>query len=532
MGWDVPSAPSAPITTKSLPEVAEGYERLEVKFTVAAQAKAPPAEWGQGFAANIAVLLSLDASDVHHVETRARGRFVIFDVPESYGNAKHTPSEELARLMQEPPCSAGANKAAGRRGRVSISCTSENATSPSLVNDGDLRQHSPFVWQACLEDNAAWWAVELQDAVTDPIVRVLFGQCCAERNRNELTLLIGTEDSIESAVPCSHLAQLNDSSAVVTVCRGTGTWLFVSAQSSDDVPAPGLALAEVEICDAGDTHPLYSSQFSRGLDISAGIVRIEEARRTRQIAPQLLPVGMGKDANWRTAVARADWSTTQWRSLTLAFLLLFGLAAVVRCKSSNEVSRPAGKARHARLRNEEDTGVDGEPPGSGSENGDAEVGDAGSGSETEDDDILGQRVLITFETRDGTAVQSSLSIANVASMEQLFAKVSRAGTAAGFHTMDHMSLQYVDHLTQRIEQAWHDPILNEGSDIDVVKKSTQLRVLLLGDVCPEQATRNDAVTSAAIAGPLGSSGSPNTSLAPEPIYLGEDTDIEVAVSRI
>lgn len=532
VGWDVPSAPSEPTTTKSLPDIVEGHERLEVKLSVAAHAAAPSADWGRSFATNLASALSLDASDVHHVETRARGRFVIFDLPESYGTAKETPSDRLTHLMQEPLCSAGSNKAMGRRGRVSISCASENATSPSLVNDGDLRQHAPFVWQACPEDKAAWWAVELQEAVTNPIVRVLLGSCCAERNHNELTLLIGTEQSIENAMPCSRLAQLDDSSAVVTVCRGTGTWLFVSAQSSDDVPAPGLALAEVEICDASDARPLYAGQFTRGLDISAGIVRIEGAGRTSQIAPQLLPFGTGKDADWRTAATRADWSATQWAGLTLAFLLLFGLAAVMRYTRSNGVLRPGGKARHARLKNEEDAGMDGEPPASGSENDEVEARDAGSDGETEDDDdILGQRVLITFETRDGIAVQSSLSIANISSMEQLLAKVSRAGSAAGFHTTDHMSLQYVDHLTQRIEQAWYDPILKEGSDIDVVKRATQLRILLLGDVRPEQAAHADAVTSVPAEG-LWPTGSPDAPLELEPIYLGEEADIEVAVSRI
>jgi len=385
---------------------------------------------------------------------------------------------------------------------------------------------------AVVEKQGPSVAVELQEAVTNPIVRVLLGSCCAERNHNELTLLIGTEQSIENAMPCSRLAQLDDSSAVVTVCRGTGTWLFVSAQSSDDVNAPGLALAEVEICDASDARPLYAGQFTRGLDISAGIVRIEGAGRTSQIAPQLLPFGTGKDADWRTAATRADWSATQWAGLTLAFLLLFGLAAVMRYTRSNGVLRPGGKARHARLKNEEDAGMDGEPPASGSENDEVEARDAGSDGETEDDDdILGQRVLITFETRDGIAVQSSLSIANISSMEQLLAKVSRAGSAAGFHTTDHMSLQYVDHLTQRIEQAWYDPILKEGSDIDVVKRATQLRILLLGDVRPEQAAHADAVTSVPAEG-LWPTGSPDAPLELEPIYLGEEADIEVAVSRI
>ena len=514
----------------SLPELATGYERLEVKLSVAAQAQAPSADWDRGFAANMAAALSLDASDVHHVETRARGRYVIFDVPESYGTSKETPSGRLSHLMQEPLCSAGSNKAIGRRGRVSISCASENTTSPSLVNDGDLRQHAPFVWQACPGDKAAWWAVELQDAVTDPTVRVLLGSCCAERYHNELTLLIGTEQSIESAIPCSRLAQLDDSSAVVTVCRGTGTWLFVSAQSSDDVPAPGLSLAEVEICDATDARPLYAGQFTRGLDISAGIVRIEEAGRTSQIAPLLLPVGTGKNADWRTAAARTDWSTAQWAGLTLFFLLLLGLAAVVQHTRSSGVLRPGGKARHARLKNEEDGGMDCEPPASGSENDDVEVRDSSGGGETEDDDdILGQRVLITFETSDGTAVQSSLSIASVSSMEQLFAKVSRAGSAAGFRNMDHMSLQYVDHVTQRTEQAWYDPILKEGSDIDVVKKATQLRILLLGDVRPEQTTHDDSVTLAPV-GVLAPTDSPDAPLELDPI--GEEADIEVAVSRI
>ena len=34
----------------------------------------------------------------------------------------------------------------------------------------------------------------------------------------------------------------------------------------------------------------------------------------------------------------------------------------------------------------------------------------------------------------------------------------------------------------RVEQAWHDRILGEGTDVEVVKSATQLRVLLLGGV--------------------------------------------------
>ena len=33
-----------------------------------------------------------------------------------------------------------------------------------------------------------------------------------------------------------------------------------------------------------------------------------------------------------------------------------------------------------------------------------------------------------------------------------------------------------------VEQAWHDRVLGEGTDVELVKSATQLRVLLLGGV--------------------------------------------------
>ena len=57
-----------------------------------------------------------------------------------------------------------------------------------------------------------------------------------------------------------------------------------------------------------------------------------------------------------------------------------------------------------------------------------------------------------------------------------------SGHEVGFESMGHLSVQYTDARTGAVQQAWHDPILGEGTDIEDVKRASKLRVLLLGAV--------------------------------------------------
>ena len=62
-------------------------------------------------------------------------------------------------------------------------------------------------------------------------------------------------------------------------------------------------------------------------------------------------------------------------------------------------------------------------------------------------------------------------------------------------------MQYTDRATGMVEQAWHDRVLGEGTDVEIVKSATQLRVLLLGGVHRGAAPPPAAVPR--VAGPPG-----------------------------
>ena len=46
--------------------------------------------------------------------------------------------------------------------------------------------------------------------------------------------------------------------------------------------------------------------------------------------------------------------------------------------------------------------------------------------------------------------------------------------------VEHFSLQYMNQSRQ-FEEAWHDPVLREGSDLRTVAQARQWRVLILGE---------------------------------------------------
>ena len=492
-GWNGESEASEAIRTPRLPPFAGGFQRLEIKMSVAADAAAPPAAWGQGFAQAVARVLALDAAAVRHVETRGKGRTVTFDLKDSYGGGAggEMPSGRLARLMLGSTCAAGSNLALGRPGRVSLSCPSENGTSPALVNDGDLRQHAPYVWRACSQDSAAWWAVQLPQRVTDPLVHLLLGPCCAARSSHEVTLLIGSKESKASAKPCAQLAKVDDLGSVVAVCKGSGSWLFIAVSAADSTPAPSLSLAEVEVCDPNEATPAFQSPFLRGVDASAGLREMVEEGLLVQMAPELLPTAPGHDAALARLAGAAEGGGG-WGLGLGAVLALLGVG-LLAWRTGWAPPLPGGCAPrgHMRIAAEDKRDAHGLAPGGdeGMEGDEEALSDEEEeGEEEEEEDAEagagapGDGVPVTFETSDGTAIQWSIRLGGVLGMEQLFARVEKAAAQAGFDPIGHLSVQYTDRATGMVEQAWHDRVLGEGTDVEIVKSATQLRVLLLGGV--------------------------------------------------
>ena len=93
------------------------------------------------------------------------------------------------------------------------------------------------------------------------------------------------------------------------------------------------------------------------------------------------------------------------------------------------------------------------------------------------------RFIVIFErSSDGKSIASSIHISDVADMAEVLDLATNAAAAAFHTTVQHVSLQYLSKNTGMMEQAWYDPILGEGSDIDVVVSSSQWRVLLLGSL--------------------------------------------------
>ena len=535
-GWSGESEASEAVKTLRLPSVAEGFQRLEVRMTTAATAEAPTAAWGQAFAQAMAEVLSLDAaSEVRHVETRGKGRFVIFDLKDSYDGGRDTPSGRLAHLMLGPACRTGTNKALGRPGRVSMSCPSGNGTtSPGLVNDGDLRQHTPFVWRACAEDSAAWWAVEMPEPVTDPLVHLLLGPCCMERSKHEIMVLIGDQDSKAMAKPCARLGNVDDLSSIVAVCKGTGTWLFYSVHSEDSgsTNAPGLSLAEAAVCDPEDATPVFQSPLLRSLDASAGLRELVEDGVIIQVAPELLPGGAAHDAAL-AKLATVGSGLSLGGAVTL--LLLVGIAVLAWRKAGRGCAPPG----HSRLAIDERPDVKVPPHADDDEEAsfdeEEDEDEQPEGAEEEDAGaIVPGGVPLTFETSDGTVIKWSLTFDDVHGMDRLLAQIEKAAARAGFDPIGHLSVQYTDQASGTVEQAWYDPILGEGTDVELVKRAASLRVLLLGGVHNQNGrapsgreAREEGVARlppvaavAALAPPA------RPTPAPAPVYLMDDDEAD------
>ena len=326
-----------------------------------------------------------------------------------------------------------------------------------------------------------------------------------------MTLLIGSKESKASAKPCAQLAKVDDLGSAVAVCKGSGSWLFIAVSAADSTPAPSLSLAEVEVCDPNEATPAFQSPFLRGVDASAGLREMVEEGLLVQVAPELLPTAPEHDAALARLAGAAEGGGGWGLGLGAVLALLgVGLLAWRRgwapplpggCAPRGHMRIAAEDKRDAHgLAPAGDEGMEGDEEAlsdeeeEGEEEEEEEGAEAGAGAP-------GDGVPVTFETSDGTAIQWSIRLGGVLGMEQLFARVEKAAAQAGFDPIGHLSVQYTDRATGMVEQAWHDRVLGEGTDVEIVKSATQLRVLLLGGVHRGAAPPPSAVPR--VAGPPG-----------------------------
>jgi len=407
------------------------------------------------------------------VEVRGDGEFVTFDVPQTADTSSTpSPAAALASLLRQPACAS--NLALSQPGRCSSSCG--NGTSPARVNDGDLRQYSPYVWQACENDPRPWWSVQLPRSMRNPYVRIFVGECCAQSFRHTVVVHIG---ETVNADQCTTFV-VDDGSAVGAICEGEGEWVTISAPSS-------FALAEVQVCDADELNVLLRQPLTSAIDVSAGVLDIgDSGAEVEQLAPNLLAlVAPGRDAAWRySATQSADWwPLVLGVSSVGGVVLLLAIACMPRKVC---VRRTFARVSYS-------DGLE-------------------SPTTREDDDIFAEDdeleerpdfvpsgvVPVTFEWSDGTTISSNVSLAGVTQMEHIFAAVRTAAKKAlGGGPVEHLSLQFMNAKGQ-FEEAWWDPILREGSELQLVARSRKWRVLILGegvDILPS-ATSDELVAVA------------------------------------
>ena len=102
----------------------------------------------------------------------------------------------------------------------------------AFTADLDLKRPSaPHVWQACDNDHAPWWAVQLPQSITHPFVRVLTGDCCASTFGRSVDVHIGSESGPGAAAKCATLT-VGDGSAVGAHCQGEGDWVTIAAHAA------------------------------------------------------------------------------------------------------------------------------------------------------------------------------------------------------------------------------------------------------------------------------------------------------------
>lgn len=467
-GWDDASAVSTTITTPQLPAPEIAMQRLELKLgSRSEEARITPSAWRQRFGEELSSMLGLDSSSVDVVEVRAEGEYVTFDVPRPHQSAEGSPpppssADVIVHHMMQPACTT--NLALSQPGRCSSSCG--NATSPAFVNDGDLRQYAPHVWQSCENDHQPWWAVQLPRTMSRTFVRVLVGDCCAQAFDRSIDIHLGPDSGPTSK--CTTIV-VDDGSAVGAYCEGEGDWVTVVAQ------AP-FALAEIQVCDASDVNTLLRGELLSAVDTSAGVVELRDGTQVHQLAPTLLSMSSpGRDATWRhSSGARSNGlMSPTLRKTALPLLVVLALFIVV----VYILRRLCSRRSFARVsRTDQAEGMDGLVVGFDDD--DFFDDDATAQSPR----FVGKGTMpVTFERGDGTQISASVNLSGVTSMGQIFAAVKGTATKAlGGGPVEHFSLQYMNESRQ-FEEAWYDPILREGSEIRNVVRASQWRVLILGE---------------------------------------------------
>ena len=464
-GWEEASQVSNLVKSPQAYALDQPNQRLELRLGALAPDGAEATttnEWKQRFGEDLSTALSLPRSSVDVVEVRAAGEYVMFDVPRSAATPKTpTPAAALAALMKQPACST--NLALDQPGRCSSSCG--NGTSPAHVNDGDLRQYAPHVWQACPTDRGPWWSVQLPQSMRRPYVRILVGDCCAQSFRRTIDVRIGAESG-QGATKCASLV-VDDGSAVGAFCEGEGDWLTISAPGS-------FALAEVQVCEAAQVNPLLRQPMTSTVDTSAGLVEVNSAgTQTAQLVPILLALlEPGRNAAWRSKASGGGRLTMVLivvalgtGAVALLVIVIYGLLRGLSRRSFARVSKHDGP--DTPMTRDEDEMLD-----------------------DDDDDIEDQHrqfvgsgsVPVTFEWTDGTTMSARVHLDGITGMDEVFSAVKTAAKKAlGGHPPENFSLQYQDLESNQFEEAWFDPILGEGSEVKDVARAKQWRVLILGE---------------------------------------------------
>ena len=496
-GWAEPSQASDAVASPGLPELDRNHQRLELKLG----ARPPELDssagltgikvWKEQFASELTSSLGLRPPDaVGVVQVRGGGAYVIIDVPHSErsanvnqgSDAPDTPLMTLQRLMRQPAC-VEANLALDQPGKCSSSCGGNEST-PAVVNDGDLRQYAPHTWQSCNDDHKPWWSVELGGVQMNPYVRIFAGDGFVNRAQGAVALDVHIGDAAglgPQATKCADLV-VGEGSATGVVCKGVGKWISVSSRYG-----AGFSLAEVQVCASSDVTSLLDSETTASIDLAGGIMEIHNAgTRAAQLAPSLLPFSpSGRDAEWRVPPEGLPLRVVLLTSgagvivglLVLFFLIKCCCALCKRKRKGGAFSRVGSSEQQERndllwedanmFDDEED--VELEQRTRVKRRAATAVRMAGSAS-----------MPVTFERSDGRSEYSMVDVARITQVDQALAAVREAATIALGVAVDHLSLQYLNKSTGMTEQAWYDPILQEGSDLDALMSAEQWRVLVLG----------------------------------------------------
>ncbi len=490
--WAEPSMASNAVVAPRLPALRLTHQRVQVKLSQRPEELrqgGDAEQWKGLFRDDLATALSLSPSSIDVVEVRGNGAFVVFDLPRRSGapleqgsNANEkAPLASLATLLAQPACKT--NLALRQPGKCSSSCG--NSSSPAAVNDGDLRQYAPHTWVPCPTDKRPWWSVELPAATSNPYVRIMIGDNGTNDAQSEVELSIGYNAGIgPQMLKCQDL-KVDRGSATGTVCEGTGKWLTISSRSG-----AALSLAEVHVCDLSEVNALLKQPTIGSLDSGAGLLEIlDDGARVAQLTPSLLPFGVsGRDAAWRLPAKTFDPFSPATEAAAIAAVVVACVLAVIyhisaRCSRGPAFSRVSEFDLQGKQVMWDDAG---------SFDDEDAVHNEARGRDVEDDLATVEHgrtygrshstMPVTYERSfDGKTVASNVYISGGAGIEQLLEQV-RAGAATTFSTpVEHVSLQYVDEQTGQYDQAWYDPVLGEGSDLEDLLKSPRWRVLVLGE---------------------------------------------------